>query len=192
MMGDMIPARFTLPGLAALLVTACYGSHTTVRSADGGADADAPAGTCVEGCTAPYTAGVIACHEERRSCLLGCTGWDDGACIDPCEMAWNGCTYERDYEAERCMETCPCWEAFMACTEGCSVGPGGGCWTDCEREYGSCSGEDIVGMGTCLGGCATAYSECEVACDRPGDWADWVNCGSDCNRGWATCMGGCF
>jgi hypothetical protein len=107
-------------------------------------------------------------------------------------MSWDACTYEQDYEAERCMEGCPCWETFLACTEGCGGMPGDDCWSACETDYGSCSGDDIAGMGTCLADCATATSECERACDRPGDWEDWVNCGSDCNRGWTTCMDGCF
>ena len=193
MMGDMCSPRLALTALAALLATACYGSHTTPGSGDGGADADAPAGTCVERCTAPYTTGVIACHEERRDCLLGCGGFDDWPCIDACEMTWDGCTYERDYEAERCMEACPCWEAFMACTEGCDSAPGDPCWTACEGEYGSCSGENITGMGACLSECAFPMMDCEIGCERhEHDWEAWVSCDTGCDLDFAACMGGCF
>ncbi|MBW2260585.1 MAG: hypothetical protein JRG91_01325 [Deltaproteobacteria bacterium] len=184
--------RIVLAGAAAiLLLPACYGSHTTIGSADGGADA--PAGTCLEACTGPYTAGVIACHEEQRTCLLSCGGWDDHACSDPCETTWDACTYERDYEAERCMEDCPCWEPFMACTDGCDGGPGDDCWTACESGYGACSGDDITGMGTCLSGCAIPSMECDEACEsHEGDWGAWVNCDAECQIAWVSCMGGCF
>jgi hypothetical protein len=176
---------------ASVLVPACTGSHTTVGTPDGGTDV--PAGTCLERCTGPYTTGVIACIEDRRSCLLDCDGFEDHACVDPCDTTFDACSYDRDYEAERCMEGCPCWEEFIACTEDCEDGPGSGCWASCEADYGTCSGDDIGGMGTCVSGCAMHLMECNAACDSSlEDWVAWVNCDADCERDWNGCMDGCF
>ena len=187
--------RIVLAGAAALaLLPACYGSSTTVGHADGGTDADPEPGTCIGTCTSPYVAGVTTCHEEHRSCLLSCDGFEDHACEDPCEMQWDACTYERDYEAERCMEGCPCWEPFMACTDGCGGMPGDACWTTCESGYGVCSGEDITGLGACMAGCASPIVDCEESCEESHgiDWETWVGCTTDCEQGFTSCMDDCF
>jgi hypothetical protein len=188
----MRSASSTLLAGALVLLQACYGSHTTVGTPDAGTDA--PTGSCVDRCIEPYVAAQSTCVEERRTCLLHCVDWEDEACIDPCEMAWDACSYERDYEAERCMEGCPCWEAFMACTEDCDDGPGGGCWTGCERDYGTCSGDDISGMGTCTEGCVMSLVSCEGDCGsaHDSDWETWVDCTADCNATFTSCIGGCF
>jgi hypothetical protein len=181
-----------VPACAAVLalLPACYGSHTTVGTPDAGTDA--PTGSCVDRCIEPYVAGQATCVEERRACLLTCSGFEDPGCIDPCETAWDACSYERDYEAERCMEGCPCWEAFMACTEGCEDGPGGGCWAACETDYGTCSGDDITGMGTCTEGCVMPLVSCDEDCRYGSDWEAWVDCTADCHATFTSCIGGCF
>ncbi len=193
MMGTMTTRSLIVLAGATAVLQACYGS-TTIGHADGTADADAPAGTCLGRCVDPYATGLTTCIEERRTCLLACGGFEDHACTDPCEMQWDGCSYERDYEAERCMEDCPCWEPFMACTDGCDGLPGGACWAACEADYGSCSGDDITGLGSCMSGCTGPAMGCEESCEEVHgmDWEGWVGCAADCEQAFTSCMGGCF